>query len=162
MGFYLEHAWRSSSNYFIVFCFGRPGPTQSWTGLVNLQKSPHEMVHQWWICQGQPSAKYCKVSLKSKMLGEPWRSLWPCRTQGVKPVGFAGAVQPWPTPPFAVQAYLPRSGVPRERPPKSQPEGIYYTTDGLHIPSEPTNVRCCAKHPLFQLIMLHEQPQLHC
>ncbi len=28
------------------------------------------------------------------MPGDPGHSLWPCRDQGVIPVGFAGAVQP--------------------------------------------------------------------
>ncbi len=29
----------------------------------------------------------------SKMPGDPWHGLWPCRDHGVIPVGFAGAVQ---------------------------------------------------------------------
>ncbi len=29
------------------------------------------------------------------MPGDPWHDLWPCRDQGVIPVGFAGANQPW-------------------------------------------------------------------
>ena len=32
---------------------------------------------------------------KSMMPGDPWHGLWPCRDQGLIPVGFARAVQPW-------------------------------------------------------------------
>ncbi len=56
----------------------------------------HDLVHQWWILVGPTLGKLIqRTSLMSKMPGDPWRELWPCRDQGVKPVGFAGAVQLW-------------------------------------------------------------------
>ncbi len=34
------------------------------------------------------------TSSKTKMLKEPWRSLWPYRDQGVIPLAFAGLASP--------------------------------------------------------------------
>ncbi len=68
---------------------------QGWTGLVNLPGLPHELIPQWWILPGPTPGKVLQsTSSKSKMPGDPWHGLWPCRDQGVIPMGFAGAVQP--------------------------------------------------------------------
>ncbi len=69
---------------------------QGWTGLVDLPGSPHKMVQQRWILPGPTFYKVKQsTSSKSKMPGEPRHGLWPYRDQGVIPMVFAGAVQPW-------------------------------------------------------------------
>ncbi len=51
-------------------------------------------INEWILPGPTPGKVIQSTSVKSKMPGEPWRSLWLCRDQGVIPVGFAGAVQP--------------------------------------------------------------------
>ncbi len=54
------------------------------------------MLHQWCILPGPTPGKVIQsTSVKSKVPGDPWLSHWLCRDQGVIPVGFAGAFQPW-------------------------------------------------------------------
>ncbi len=69
---------------------------QGWKGPGNLPGLPHEMVQHYRILPGSILGKVIQsTNSKSKMPGDPWRALWPCRDQRVIPVDFAGAVQPW-------------------------------------------------------------------
>ena len=54
------------------------------------------MVYQWWnLLELTPDKVIQSTGSKSKMPGDPLCGLWPCLDQGVIPVGFARADQPW-------------------------------------------------------------------